>query len=99
MGHVRLGSVTLASNGIIAVALLYRLKHVMLISVRLVVYGVCQLLERVVNAKEKMVVFFLTLLVVIQFVRTKSIKGVIVLKMHDTAGYVNFHQSNVPLTV
>ena len=32
MGHVRLVAVAFTSNGIIAVALLYRLKHVMLIS-------------------------------------------------------------------
>ena len=64
MGRVRLDAVALASNGIITVAVLYGLKHVMLISVIRVVYGVCLLLERVVN-----------LLVVVQVVRTKSVKS------------------------
>ena len=94
-----LDAVALASDGIIAVGLLSGFKHEMLICVIRVVYGVCHLLERVVNAKGKMTVFFLTLLIVVQVVRTKSVKGVIVLKMPDTTGYVNFHQSDVPLAV
>ena len=96
-GRVWLDAVALASHGIIAVALLYGFKHVMLISVIRIIYGICHLLERVVNSKGKMTVFFSSCSFVVQVVRTKSVKGVIVLKMHDTTGYMNFHQSDVPL--